>query len=209
MGTPKSKALSLPSPPKIGLETNFFQLVDPDRPGDGGERLEQLPSRRRSGVGLLTQLVVVCAFQLNGVCVSPTGGGGRAAGARRVGSERSDAMRRSRSQGTRARLVRAFTTAGASSSVEFPTTTSTNTTTTPDDTAPCSPPPSPFSATRGAGGGCGGSESGGGWVTATTRVEQRATPQSLLFARHNFASFGSNVTYTLVSFRCADAFKLP
>lgn len=111
---------------------------------------------------------------------------------RRFGSERGDNMRRCRSQGTRARLVRAFTTAGGGGGL----------TTTPED-PPCSPPPTPGgphsapssggSVGGGSVGGGGGSGSGsGGGSMAVARLEQRAL--SLLHTRH-YTSFGSNVTY--------------
>ena len=144
------------------------------------------------------------------MCLSPTGGGGSAGKVKRGSSEKGDNMRRSRSQGTRARLVRAFTTAGGGSNCN-----SGGLSTTPED-IPCTPPRSPggplsaptaqsfFSNTHcganssvtssstttalvaGGGGGCGSSCGG-----SVARLEIKG--HSLLFTRHS-TSLGSNVT---------------
>ena len=147
--------------------------------------------------------------QLNGVvCVSPTAGGGgpgRSA-VKRGGSERGDNMRRCRSQGTRARLVRALTTAGTTSTSAAAAASQTGLSTTPEDVfiSGCSPPRSPggprsppvvAAVGGGASWGAGASSigSGGGSHAAHTRIEQRTC--SLTLSRHLYSSFGSNVTY--------------
>ena len=120
-------------------------------------------------------------FQLNGGPLSPTAVPRGVV--KRGASERLDSMRRTRSQGTRARLVRALTTAGTPSPSHL------SLSTTPDDITPWSPPRSP------GGMRCSPPQTGG-WLASggsPSVLEQRTC--SLTHLKHH--TCGSNVTYEI------------